>query len=65
MSKEEELKNIDKYHCEYHEGRPWGISCDIALPCATQNELNADEQKELIDNGCICVSEGAEYNFHT
>ena len=49
----------DKYGCEYHEGRPWGISCDIALPCATQNELNADEAKELIANGCICVSEGA------
>ncbi|MAO71427.1 MAG: NADP-specific glutamate dehydrogenase [Flavobacteriales bacterium] len=49
----------DKYHCEYHEGRPWGITCDIALPCATQNELNEDEAKDLIDNGCICVSEGA------
>ena len=49
----------DKYGCEYHEGRPWGISCDIALPCATQNELNADEAKELVANGCICVSEGA------
>ena len=49
----------DKYACEFHEGRPWGISCDIALPCATQNELNADEAKELIANGCICVSEGA------
>ena len=33
--------------------------CDIALPCATQNELNGDEAKNLIDNGCICVSEGA------
>jgi len=49
----------DKYGCEYHEGRPWGISCDIALPCATQNELNEDEAKKLISNGCICVSEGA------
>ena len=49
----------DKYACEYHEGRPWGISCDIALPCATQNELNEDEAKDLIANGCICVSEGA------
>ena len=49
----------DKYECEYHEGRPWGISCDIALPCATQNELNEDEAKDLIANGCICVSEGA------
>ena len=35
------------------------IQCDIALPCATQNELNGDEAKELVANGCICVSEGA------
>jgi glutamate dehydrogenase (NADP+) len=39
--------------------RPWSIKCDIALPCATQNELNEDEAKELIKNGCMCVSEGA------
>lgn len=39
--------------------RPWGIKCDIALPCATQNELNKDEAKTLVDNGCICVGEGA------
>ncbi|WP_158839829.1 NADP-specific glutamate dehydrogenase [Polaribacter sp. L3A8] len=39
--------------------RPWGIKCDIALPCATQNELNEDEAKQLIKNGCMCVSEGA------
>ena len=38
---------------------PWGISCDIALPCATQNELNENDAKILIKNGCICVSEGA------
>lgn len=44
----------------YHEGqRPWGVPCDVALPCATQNELNADEAKTLLDNGCIAVSEGA------
>ncbi|MBE9468896.1 MAG: NADP-specific glutamate dehydrogenase [Bacteroidetes bacterium] len=64
-----ELKNIKrgrikeyatKYNVEYYEGhRPWGIKCDIALPCATQNELNGEEAKILIDNGCICVSEGA------
>jgi len=39
--------------------RPWSVKCDIALPCATQNELNGDEAKELIENGCMCVSEGA------
>ncbi|QTE21382.1 NADP-specific glutamate dehydrogenase [Polaribacter cellanae] len=39
--------------------RPWSVKCDIALPCATQNELNGDEAKQLIKNGCMCVSEGA------
>lgn len=44
----------------YHEGkRPWGIPCDVALPCATQNELLGDDARELIKNGCIAVSEGA------
>lgn len=38
---------------------PWGVKCDIALPCATQNELNEDDAKTLVSNGCICVSEGA------
>lgn len=64
-----ELKNVkrgrikeyaDKYGCEYWEGkRPWGAKCDIALPCATQNEVNAEEAKTLVANGCICVAEGA------
>lgn len=50
----------DKYKCEYHEGKtPWGIKCDVALPSATQNELNGEDAKTLIKNGCICVSEGA------
>jgi glutamate dehydrogenase (NADP+) len=40
-------------------GRPWEVKCDIALPCATQNELNEEEAKMLVANGCICVSEGA------
>ncbi len=49
-----------KYGCEYIEGKtPWGIKCDIALPSATQNELNGDDAKALIANGCFCVSEGA------
>ncbi|MEQ3691162.1 MAG: NADP-specific glutamate dehydrogenase [Flavobacterium sp.] len=39
--------------------RPWEVKCDIALPCATQNELNEDEAKMLVANGCICVAEGA------
>lgn len=39
--------------------RPWEVKCDVALPCATQNELNEDEAKTLVVNGCICVAEGA------
>jgi glutamate dehydrogenase (NADP+) len=39
--------------------RPWEIKCDVALPCATQNELNEEEAKTLVANGCICVAEGA------
>lgn len=64
-----ELKNVKrgriseyaaKYNCQYVEGKtPWGVKCDIALPSATQNELNADDAKTLIANGCFCVSEGA------
>ena len=49
----------EKYDCEFHEGRPWGVKCDIALPCATQNELNETEAKLLVENGCLLVSEGA------
>lgn len=40
-------------------GKPWEVKCDIALPCATQNELNGDEAKQLLKNGCICIAEGA------
>jgi glutamate dehydrogenase (NADP+) len=44
----------------FHEGQtPWGVACDVALPCATQNELHGDDAKTLVDNGCIAVSEGA------
>ncbi|MFP3516884.1 NADP-specific glutamate dehydrogenase [Pseudomonas sp. SIMBA_077] len=39
--------------------RPWGLACDIALPCATQNELDADAARTLLSNGCVCVAEGA------
>jgi glutamate dehydrogenase/leucine dehydrogenase len=49
-----------KYKCDYYEGkRPWGVKCDIALPCATQNEVNADDAATLVKNGCMCVAEGA------
>ncbi len=45
---------------EYHEGKGvWSVKCDVALPCATQNELDIDDAKQLIANGCIAVAEGA------
>lgn len=65
-----ELKNVkrgrikeyaDKFGCEYAEGRrPWDLGeFDVAMPCATQNELNRQEADTLVKNGCKCVSEGA------
>jgi len=64
-----ELKNIkrgrikeyaEKYGVTYEAGkRPWHIKCDIAFPSATQNEINKQDAKKLVNNGCICVSEGA------
>ncbi len=70
-----ELKNIfrgrikeyaDRYpEATYYAGqRPWGVKCDIAMPCATQNELNGDEAAALVKNGCICVAEGANMLTH-
>lgn len=52
---------VNKYpNATFVEGkRPWEVKCDVALPCATQNELNGDEAKALVKNGCVCVSEGA------
>lgn len=52
---------LEKYpSAEFHaDARPWGIPCDIALPCATQNELDGNDAKLLIENGCMCVAEGA------
>lgn len=52
---------VEKYPgATYNKGKtPWHEKCDIALPCATQNELNGDDAKALLENGCICVSEGA------
>jgi glutamate dehydrogenase (NADP+) len=41
------------------DGRPWGVQCDVALPCATQNELNGEEAAQLVANGVIAVAEGA------
>jgi glutamate dehydrogenase (NADP+) len=51
----------DEFKCEYHEGkRPWGLAdAEIALPCATQNEVNLEEAKALVQRGCYVVSEGA------
>ena len=64
-----ELKNLyrgrireyaEEYGVKYVPGgRPWHEKCDIAMPCATQNELNGDDAKILLENGCIAVSEGA------
>jgi len=64
-----ELKNVkrgrikeyaDKYGCEFFAGkRPWEVKCDIAMPCATQNEVSEEEAKTLMANGCFVVSEGA------
>ncbi len=64
-----DLKNVkrgrikdyaDKFHCEYFEGKkPWFVKCDVALPCATQNEVSGEDAKTLVANGCTCVSEGA------
>lgn len=51
----------EKYpNAKYFPGeKPWGIKCDIAMPCATQNELNGEAAAALVKNGCICVAEGA------
>lgn len=50
----------EKYGCKYVEGaRPWGETCDIAMPSATQNEINGEDARTLLSNGCFAVSEGA------
>jgi glutamate dehydrogenase (NADP+) len=64
-----DLKNVrrgrikeyaDKFGVKYIAGqRPWGIECDCAFPCATQNEISGEDAKKLLDNGCILVSEAA------
>ncbi|OUV54643.1 MAG: glutamate dehydrogenase [Flavobacteriales bacterium TMED113] len=63
-----QLKNVrrgrikeyaDKFNCSFHEEKPWKVPCDVALPCATQNEINQSDAEQLVKNGCFCVSEGA------
>jgi glutamate dehydrogenase (NADP+) len=64
-----ELKNVkrgriselaNQFGLEFLAGQhPWNLACDIALPCATQNELDADAARTLLSNGCLCVAEGA------
>jgi glutamate dehydrogenase (NADP+) len=64
-----ELKNIKRrrievyakeFGCEYYAGqKPWGVACELAFPCATQNELNLTDAKKLLDNGMILLAEGA------
>ncbi|MCS4226246.1 NADP-specific glutamate dehydrogenase [Sphingobacterium sp. BIGb0165] len=58
-------RNLDQYPARYPNAqflpgqKPWQFKCDIALPCATQNELDESDAKTLVSNGCICVAEGA------
>jgi glutamate dehydrogenase (NADP+) len=61
VSRQRIHKYVEQYaKASFHKGeKPWGVSCDIAMPCATQNELDAADAKTLISNGCYCVSEGA------
>ena len=49
----------EEFGCEFHEGRPWNVPCDVALPCATQNEISGDDAESLIKNGCMGIAEGA------
>ena len=60
-NRRERIKEYAKeYNCEFYEGKkPWEVKCDIALPCATQNELDGFDAQQLLSNGCICVAEGA------
>jgi glutamate dehydrogenase (NADP+) len=50
----------ERYGCDYHAGKgPWGVACELAFPCATQNELDQQDARDLVDNGCLAVAEGA------
>ncbi len=60
VRRERIVEYAKEFKCEYYEGRrPWFIKCDIALPCATENEIGGTDAKTLVENGCLCVSEGA------
>ena len=51
---------VERWGGTYHEGRrPWSVPCDLAFPCATQNEIGIDDAKVLVSNGCRLVAEGA------
>ncbi len=63
-----ELKNVrqgriseyaDKYGCEFSEGKPWNLECDIAIPCATENEIQEDDARNLVNHEVFCIAEGA------
>lgn len=60
-SRRDKVKDYaDKFKVEFHAGkRPWEVKVDVALPCATQNELDVADAEQLVANGCICVTEGA------
>jgi glutamate dehydrogenase (NADP+) len=59
-AKDEVKSYADKFKMQFFPGRrPWSIKVDVALPCATQNELDENDAKELVKNGCVCVCEGA------
>ena len=49
----------EKYNCEYKDINPWNVDCDVALPCAAENEITEKEAKQLVNNNVICVAEGA------
>jgi glutamate dehydrogenase (NADP+) len=59
-AKDEVKSYADKFKMQFFPGkRPWSVKVDVALPCATQNELDENDAKELVKNGCVCVCEGA------
>jgi glutamate dehydrogenase (NADP+) len=59
-AKDEVKSYADKFKVQYFAGkRPWSLKVDVAIPCATQNELDENDAKELVKNGCVCVCEGA------
>jgi hypothetical protein len=56
----EEVRQRNPGESEFHPGaRPWGVKCDLAFPCATRNELELGDARQLLESGCVGVSEGA------